>query len=178
MTKVLNNLRQKERIALTTIFTVIFSLLVFDVYEDLNAGASLAHVAVETGILILTICGIVLQWSIFFSQKKDIETLNFDLDRARVDLTKYKGDSRKFVEGLANEIDRQLSEWKLTNAEKEITLLILKGLTNKEVGEVRGTSERTIRQQVTSIFQKSNLRSRLELSTYFLEDLIVNPNIK
>lgn len=176
MTKVLQNLEQKERIILSIIFVTIFGLLVFDVYEDLSSGASLAHVGFEAFILILVILGVVVQWSVYFSQKKDIVDLNYDLGKARVDLNKYKEDTRKFVEGLSEEIDSQLNRWELTKAEKDITFLILKGLSNKEVGEIRNTSEKTVRQQVSSIFQKSNLKSRLELSAYFLEDLLVSPN--
>lgn len=175
MTKVLANLEQKERLILTFIFLIIFGLLVMDVYEDIESGASLMHVGFEAFIMVLSVVGVILQWSLFFSQRKDIQSLNFDLGKARSDLNKYKEETRKFVEGLSQQIDRQLSDWELTKAEKDITLLILKGLSNKEIGEVRSTSERTVRQQVTSIFQKSNLKSRLELSAFFLEDLLISP---
>ena len=174
MTKVLGNLKQKERIILTVIFMIIFGLLVFDVVEDLGSGASFAHVAFEAGILFLAMGGIIFQWLLYFSQKQDIKALNIDLGKAREDLNKYKLETKKFVVGLSQQIDLQLNEWNLTKAEKDITLLILKGLSNKEIGEVRNTSERTVRQQITSIFQKSNLKSRLELSAFFLEDLLVS----
>jgi DNA-binding CsgD family transcriptional regulator len=173
MTKVLQSLEQKERLILSIIFVIIFALLVFDVYEDLVSGASFAHVGFEAFILLLVILGVVVQWSVYFSQRRNIEGLNYDLGRARVDLDKYKENTKKFVEGLSEQIDSQLSRWELTKAEKDITFLILKGLSNKEIGEVRSTSEKTVRQQVSSIFQKSNLKSRLELSAYFLEDLLV-----
>lgn len=176
MTKVLQNLEQKERLILSLIFVIIFGLLVFDVYEDLMSGASFTHVAFEAFILILAILGIVIQWSVYFAQRKNIVDLNYDLGKARVDLNKYKEDTRKFVEGLSEQIDSQLNSWELTKAEKDITFLILKGLSNKEIGEVRSTSEKTIRQQVSSVFQKSNLKTRLELSAYFLEDLLVSPS--
>lgn len=176
MIKVLQNLEQKERLILSIIFMIIFGLLVFDVYEDLSSGASFAHVGFEAFILILVILGVVVQWSVYFSQRKNIVDLNFDLGKARVDLNKYKEDTRKFVEGLSEQIDSQLNSWELTKAEKDITFLILKGLSNKEIGEVRRTSEKTVRQQVSSVFQKSNLKTRLELSAYFLEDLLVSPS--
>lgn len=176
MTKVLSSLEQKERGILTAIFTIIFSLLLFDIYEDLSSGASVTHVAFEASILSLAMIGIIFQLSVLFSQRKDINELNLDLGKARTDLSKFKESSRKIIEGLSQEIDSQLITWGLTAAEKDITFLILKGLSNKEIGSVRDTSERTVRQQVSSIFQKSNLKSRLELSAFFLEDLLVAPN--
>jgi hypothetical protein len=40
----------------------------------------------------------------------------------------------------------------------------------------RNTSEKTVRQQASAIYQKSNLSSRSELSAFFLEDLLVIPS--
>ena len=120
--------------------------------------------------------GIVTQWSVYFAQIRDIKDLNVDLSKAKVDLTHFKNESKKFIDGLSHQIDEQLSSWQLSKAEKDIALLILKGLSNREIGDVRSTSERTVRQQVTSIFQKANISSRLELSAFFLEDLLVSPS--
>ncbi|MBT3584088.1 MAG: response regulator transcription factor [Halobacteriovoraceae bacterium] len=173
MTSVLNNLVAKERFVLTSIFTVIFGLLLFDVYEDLSSGASLAHVGFEAFILGLSVLGIMLLWSIFFIQRRSIAQLSLNLDQARVDLGQYKQKSRKFAEGLSQTIEEQLQSWSLSRAEKEIALLMLKGLSNREIGDIRGTSEATIRQQGSSIFQKSNLSGRSELSAFFLEDLLI-----
>ena len=40
---------------------------------------------------------------------------------------------------------------------------------------IRDTSEATIRQQALAIYRKSGLRSRSELSAFFLEDLLLPP---
>jgi hypothetical protein len=50
--------------------------------------------------------------------------------------------------------------------------LLLKGLTHKEIAEARSTTETTIRQQALALYRKSGLRSRAELSAFFLEDLL------
>ena len=178
MAKVLGNLEHKERIILTLIFLIIFGLLVFDVWEDLESGASLAHVSFETFILLLAAAGITIQWTIFFLQRHNIQKLGLNLEKVRQDLNDYKSRSKKFIEGLGSQIDQQLTSWGLSKAEKEVALLVLKGLSNKEIAEVRNTADRTVRQQMTAIFQKSNLSSRLELSAFFLEDLLVLPQEK
>ena len=48
---------------------------------------------------------------------------------------------------------------------------MLKGLSLREIGGLRATTETTIRQQAQGIYRKSNLANRAELSAYFLEDL-------
>jgi DNA-binding NarL/FixJ family response regulator len=81
------------------------------------------------------------------------------------------------VDGLSKAIDQQLSKWKLSAAEKEVAFLLLKGLSLKEIAEVRNTSEKTARVQSIAVYSKSNLSGRSELSAFFLEDLLVPSNI-
>ncbi len=56
--------------------------------------------------------------------------------------------------------------------------MLLKGLSHKEVAEVRNTSEPTVRQQALVVYRKSGLRNRSDLSAFFLEDLLLprDPN--
>ncbi|MEY3046615.1 MAG: hypothetical protein RL242_3457, partial [Pseudomonadota bacterium] len=54
-------------------------------------------------------------------------------------------------------------------------LLLLKGLSFKEIAELRQTSERTVRQQAGEVYRKSGLGGRNELAAFFLEDLLL-PN--
>ena len=91
---------------------------------------------------------------------------------SKAENNKWKEQNAHLIGGLSQAIDAQLEEWHLSPSEKEIALLLLKGLSLKEVAEVRGVSERTARQQSVSIYQKSGLAGRAELSAYFLEDLL------
>lgn len=52
----------------------------------------------------------------------------------------------------------------LTDAEQEITLLLLLGVTNQEIADRRGTSVNTVQNQVASIYEKVGVHSRAELS--------------
>ena len=73
----------------------------------------------------------------------------------------------------AEKIDEQLRAWGLTESEKEVALLLLKGLGHSEVAQIRGTSQKTSRQQAAAVYQKAGLSGRAELSAYFLEDLLL-----
>jgi DNA-binding NarL/FixJ family response regulator len=50
---------------------------------------------------------------------------------------------------------------------------MLKGLSHREVSEIRHTSEATVRQQALMVYRKSGLANRAELSAFFLEDLLL-----
>ena len=80
---------------------------------------------------------------------------------------------RMQLRGLGEAIDAQFDRWGLTPAEREVALLILKGLSHKEIAAVRESSERTARQQARAIYAKANLSGRAALSAFFLEDLLL-----
>jgi putative tricarboxylic transport membrane protein len=77
----------------------------------------------------------------------------------------------KYLADVTKHIDTEFARWTLSDTEKDIAWLILKGFSFLEIAEMRGRSERTIRQQAGAIYAKSGMRSRAELSAFFLEDL-------
>jgi DNA-binding CsgD family transcriptional regulator len=75
--------------------------------------------------------------------------------------------------GLKGAMDKQFQAWGMTAAEREVGLLILKGLSHKEIAALRATTDATVRQQAQSIYRKANLPGKTAFSAYFLEDLFV-----
>ena len=55
---------------------------------------------------------------------------------------------------------------------EEVALLLLKGLSHKEIAEVRGVAETTVRQQARALYKKAGLGGRNDLAAFFLEDLL------
>lgn len=103
---------------------------------------------------------------------KNQQALIRDLDAARIQGRQWRDETRALLKGLGEAIDRQFVTWKLTEAEREVGLLILKGMSLKEVAAMRVTSERTIRTQARSIYAKAGLSGRAALAAFFLEDLL------
>ncbi len=86
----------------------------------------------------------------------------------------WRVESRKYIDGLALAIDQQLIKWNLTVAEKEVACLLLKGISLKDVAEVRKTSEKTARVQSMGVYSKAGISGRSEISVFFLEALTVS----
>src|SRR6478672_2169417 len=103
---------------------------------------------------------------------KDRLALIRHLDVARMQGRQWRDETRALLNGLGEAIDRQFLTWKLTEAERDVGLLLLKGLSLKEIAAARATSERTIRTQARSIYAKAGLSGRAALSAFFLEDLL------
>ncbi len=63
-------------------------------------------------------------------------------------------------------VDRGLATLHLTKREVDVARLLLKGLSNKEIAEMVGISEPTIKQHLTQIFEKARLNTRSEFFSY------------
>jgi DNA-binding NarL/FixJ family response regulator len=66
----------------------------------------------------------------------------------------------------------QFADWSLSPSECEVALLLIKGLSMKEISLAREVKEKTIRQQATGIYAKSGYAGRHELVAHFIEDLM------
>ena len=74
--------------------------------------------------------------------------------------------------GTTELINSQINLLKFTAAETDIAWLLIKGTSYKDIAKFRNVSERTVNQQVTGIFKKSNVHNRHEFITSFIEDLM------
>jgi DNA-binding NarL/FixJ family response regulator len=110
--------------------------------------------------------------------RQQARQLTVDLVAARREAARFREEASDALRGLGEAIDHQFVRWALTPAEREVGLLLLKGLSHKEVAAARSTSETTIRQQALAIYRKSGLRNRSELSAFFLEDLLLPVNAR
>jgi DNA-binding CsgD family transcriptional regulator len=54
----------------------------------------------------------------------------------------------------------------LTSKEVEIASLVWRGLTNREIGNLTGTTEQVVKNHLRSTFDKLGVWSRLELAMY------------
>jgi DNA-binding CsgD family transcriptional regulator len=77
--------------------------------------------------------------------------------------------------GLGAAIDAQFDRWGLSPAEKEVGLLLLKGLSHREVAQARSVTEATARQQARAVYRKAGVSGRADLAAFFLEDLMLPP---
>jgi DNA-binding CsgD family transcriptional regulator len=162
------------QVLLSLLFFGIAGLVGTDVFTDLSSGVSLAHVLVEIGILACSIAGltVVLTRNFRFLNLK-LKEYERELDRVLEESRHWKEEADHLISGLSAAIDQQFERWRLTASEREVALLMLKGLSLKEVARTRHVSERTARQQSISVYKKTGLAGRAELSAFFLEDLFL-----
>lgn len=106
------------------------------------------------------------------AQHEEQLTLIRDLAIARAEGIGWRTKAHAHLAGLRTEMDKQLQDWGMTEAERDVGLLILKGLSHKEIATLRNTTDATVRQQAQSIYRKAGLPGKTAFSAYFLEDLL------
>jgi DNA-binding CsgD family transcriptional regulator len=174
---------KKERAVIAAILFTIVLMAAADLANDSREGVSWWHLLSEGAVVLAGLVGIFILIRGSFSLKHSLDDERNNSTLFRAEAEKWRQHSKKYLEGLSQAIDSQLNEWKLTNSEKEVAFLLLKGLSLKEVAEVRKTSEKTARTQSIAIYAKAGISGRSELAAFFLEDLLlpnenqVNPSL-
>jgi len=164
---------QKERLMIAAIFTLAATFSAMDLTADYREGSSGSHLIFEAMLFLASISGIIYLLRLWWKARKGLAVATHHLSETRADFQEFKIKVKPYLEGLGKMIDTQLASWELSNAEKDIALLILKGLSFKEIADIRKTSERTVRQQARSIYARAKLSGRAEFSAFFLEDLLL-----
>lgn len=147
--------------------------LALELYEEpeMTVG-ELAFELVDILPVVLTSVGVALLFRVTRQQREEHARVIRDLELARVQGHRWRSEARTYLNGLGEAIEAQFSRWNLTDAEREVALLLLKGLSHKEISTVRAVSERTVREQARSLYAKAGLTGRATLSAFFLEDLL------
>ncbi len=162
-----------KEISIILILAIVIAGNLGDVVYDYREGASMAHIAIELSIAILSfalITGLIvgvwrerrsnarLKAELVSVAESSEQILPLDLATARHE--------------LALVLKKQFEDWQLTQTEREVAMLMLKGLSFKEIASVRDTMEKTVRQQASTIYRKANVSGRHAFSAWFIEDLL------
>jgi DNA-binding CsgD family transcriptional regulator len=136
--------------------TVFFA---YDIAADLMDGSeSLLHMLVES--LVFIAISVVL-----FAELRRVNRLKNQVLQERGKAARLSGELLAVMRG-------EFEEWGLSTSESEVALLLIKGLSMREISNAREVKEKTIRQQATSVYAKSGCAGRHELVARFIEDLM------
>lgn len=131
----------------------------YDIVSDIqDDNEAFLHIVIEM-IIFLAITLVLLR------ELHHLRLIKKELSEERVRTARLSGE-------LLSVMRHQFVKWGLSPSESEIALLLIKGLSMKEIAEVRNVKEKTIRQQSTSVYSKSNCAGRHELVAHFIEDLM------
>lgn len=170
-------MRQLDKnVKFTAYFFLIGFLAAFDIWFDFRHGVQFRHLFLEGLVFFLSLVGFHYFLSRSVKSTQDQKAFVVQLERRVTEKEKKLSELEKrlksFKEAFSEDIDRTFKNWALTRAEQQVASLLLKGLSIKEIASIRESNENTVRSQCTSLYKKSKLSSRSQLSSYFFDDLI------
>jgi DNA-binding CsgD family transcriptional regulator len=131
----------------------------YDIVADLlDDSESLLHIVIEL-LVFIAISTVLLV------ELRRVSRLKAEVHQERDKTARLSGDLLAVMRG-------QFADWGLSPSECEVALLLIKGLSMKEISSAREVKEKTIRQQATSVYAKSGYAGRHELVAHFIEDLM------
>lgn len=161
------------RIGLTVLLCAIAALGAVDLVLDRPTRWASAHVIFEVAFVAICLAAVVHLWRGWMGARRGQRLTEESLQAREEERDVWRARANQFLRGLGAEIDAQFTQWSLTPTEKEVALLLLKGLGHKQAASVLGRSERTVRQHAVAVYRKSGCAGRAELAAFFLEDLLL-----
>ncbi|PCI72911.1 MAG: LuxR family transcriptional regulator [Gammaproteobacteria bacterium] len=162
----------KDRI-IASALSIIMILNFLDVLTDIELGVPLWHIIEESVIVLLSGVGAGYLIYEIYQRSKQLAHLGETLSASNQHLENITEKMKLARKQYSEVIQQQFDDWKMTQGEQQVGLLLLKGLSFKEIAVVRSTKEKTVRQQASTIYSKSKLDGRHEFSAWFLEDFLV-----
>lgn len=98
--------------------------------------------------------------------------LTVELKKVLKRLASLEGSMRAARGEMADVIDGFFSDWGLTPSERDVALMVLKGVDNDSISRLRGTAPGTVRAQCASVYAKAGVDGRAQLFSVFMEELL------
>lgn len=163
-------MHKDKLISFTLILIVIFKLI--DLSIDISSNVEPVHIWQEIMLIVLSLA-LFVYLMIDIHRRSTNEKLNLaqlTVSKENIRLLNQQLENSKVV--FFNEIKMQFQKWGLTATEKEIALLLIKGLSTSEIASIRKKSEKTISNQSSAIYKKADVSGRHELAALFFEMLL------
>jgi len=161
----------KERILILIFFTLVIASGI-DLLSDFSEKTDLGHVIKEAVIVAISLTAIAWLLLDMRRQAAEIMLLREELSVIKTPEQKPNKEVLEAKKTLSHVISQQFDDWNLSNSEKEVGWLLLKGLSLREIAMLRNTLEKTVRQQASSIYKKAGINGRHTFSAWFIEDVL------
>ena len=75
-------------------------------------------------------------------------------------------------------LNEMFSQWDLSKSEQAVAVYAMKGFSNAEIADLRGTSESTIKSQMNAVYRKTDLANRQQLISFLVEEMFSGISIE
>jgi DNA-binding CsgD family transcriptional regulator len=161
-----------KEIMLIAVLAVIILGNLHDVVSDFRHGALPLHMLKEGAVVVVSTA--LMLWLLvdLRRQRRELELLRHEIAEHRQPASAPSPAMARARRQLGGIIQAQFRDWGLTDSEQEVGLLLLKGLSFKEIAALRQTHEKTVRAQASGIYRKAGVSGRHAFAAWFIEDFL------
>lgn len=153
----------------------VFGTSVVEIITEFAQGESMAAMTDDLTRFALSAVMVGMFIVEYRAQRLALGELRGQLKKARGQLAQIDEQSPKLASQYRAVMQKQFDAWRLTQSEQDVVIGLLKGLSFREIAELRQTREKTVRQQASSVYRKAGVGSRNELAAWFFEDMLDPP---
>jgi len=149
------------------LIVIITSISYF--FADMGRGANILHILQEATVSVFSLSLLLmLLWNAKVTTRRNAQLLK-ERDQAIIYSMQASKELISAKRHFGEEIVKQFSRWGLTDSESDIALFTLKGYSAKEIANFRNASDKTVRNQLTSVYKKSATTSKVSFIAWFME---------
>ena len=163
--------RNQEIGVIAVLAFVAFATLV-DIAFDLTYGSTVSHIAIELVLVLFSLSGVLWLLQHLRVQNRALEQIKREIADEKQKKSATPTEGHEARKTLSEIMRQQFQRWQLTSGEQEVAILLLKGLSFKEIAGVRETHEKTVRQQASAIYRKAGVNGRHAFAAWFIEDFL------
>jgi DNA-binding NarL/FixJ family response regulator len=153
-------------------FTIVLISSALDIADDIAHGSHLSHIIQECIVALLALFLLLVLYRSVLKEKKENRKLVQEMAEISSKSAQASEALQQAKKAFGEEILKQFSLWEFTESEAEVALFTLKGFNSKEIAQLRNVSEKTVRNQLTSIYKKSSINGKHAFIAWFMDGLL------
>jgi DNA-binding NarL/FixJ family response regulator len=163
--------RRYDRVFMLLGLAAIAITVGLDMVLDIKDGLPWQHLVHEALILGFCLILTLYQVRVIAQQRLKLASKTQKIAELTQSREEFRRKSTRFTQEFSAAVNEQFREWHLTESERDVAILLIKGASMKEIADDRASKETTVRQQAAAIYKKASVEGRQELTAFFLEDL-------
>lgn len=140
-----------------------------DIYVDFKSEVSYLHLAQELALVTISLALFIYLMNDIFMRTEQSSNLQKQLHLSKHQQALVNEQLEDSKRNFFDAVHAEFSRWKLTAAEQDIALFLLKGFSVAQIALLMSKSEKTVRNQASSIYRKAEVDGRHELAAIFFE---------
>ncbi|PKH00515.1 LuxR C-terminal-related transcriptional regulator [Paraglaciecola sp. MB-3u-78] len=134
---------------------VVVLARILDVLADISQDSKIFHLAQEAVILVFALIILIRLNCQVLKHRRHNKQLQVDMAQMSMLSAKAVENLAKAKKEFGEVIAKQFVVWYLSESESEVAWYILKGFNSKEIARYRNLSDKTVRNQLSSVYKKS-----------------------